>query len=193
LIGFVLAASVALSAAMPPALAQPARADTVTPRYDAETLVRGLFFGIGPVAQRYPRLVLGDPDPGADTGLVPVLLAEAQRQSPGYGQPLAVAISSGDRVLASRAAGDTIAVLQRAIEALYPHLFAPVAGGSGTYAYTVNCAFRDTVVNTLIYVLLIVPVVVMHPPCPGFTTTQGRSDLDLERWVDLVVTTLSVA
>jgi hypothetical protein len=94
--------------------------------YDGRTLMLGLFFGLGPVAEQYPNLALTrvDDTPENRTQLGDAI-AELERRSPGQLAGFRSAMYSGDRDVIATAATE-------AINRLYLVAVTPNGTGGGT-------------------------------------------------------------
>jgi hypothetical protein len=117
-------------------LAAPAAAGTTPVTYDGEAMVRGLLYGLGPVAAAHPVLVYAHVEPTPENlDRVDDRLAAAKQRDPRLLDRFAVAMYSDDLAVVSRAALETMAALHYHVVVLnnsgqvYLGDEVPVAGG----------------------------------------------------------------
>ncbi|GIG92217.1 hypothetical protein [Plantactinospora endophytica] len=162
---------------------------------DPAALLKGLVFGVGPAAERYPDLALTSvPATPENIAAIDRLLADGEKVEPGFVDRFAAAMRSGDHVeiqLGLEDAGDVIA---RVVEV---EARAQMQDGTGTgqcAAITLAVNIQTAVnITTAIAVLIInwiavinIQYMMMSPPVDS---SEVRT-LPVEKWVDAVARTL---
>jgi SdpC family antimicrobial peptide len=197
--GGLNAAGPSASAARPESSADSAVAKTTPSRpkgYDGATLLKGLFFGLGPAAVRHPDLVLARVEGAEAATRVDAMIAEAERREPGFLGRFSTAMYSGNHVDIQLAAEDAGRSLGDAAKARYGTESAPEPDGTGT-CVTVNLAVAVNV--TLAFNFAAFAAVAVYTAFamwasvyfdPSGPSPDVSRDLAAERWVDAVAGTL---
>lgn len=168
-------------------------AGATTVRYDGDTLIRGVFFGLGPAAQQYPKLVLGAiAEPGRNAAIIPRLFTAAEQTAPGFRERFASAMYSRDRVRIQRTVLDTGDILFAALLALYPDLEDDLTAAGGTQGTATLLWILNVIAVAAQAAAAAQAVVVVEFVAFWFKDPSAPKDnqLRLERWTDLVATTL---
>jgi SdpC family antimicrobial peptide len=183
--GMPAVAGASASAATPRSVVASPAAQVSAERFDGATLLKGLFFGVGPAATRYPKLVVARVTAG-DAALLDRLIADAQAREAGFLDRFASGMYSGNHVDIQSAANDAGRLLTSVAES-----WAGAAEGTappGTdhrglcfainlvLAINIHVAVNAFVAIALVYFVTFEPV---HP--------RG---LTMEQWVDSVARTL---
>jgi SdpC family antimicrobial peptide len=99
-------------------------------KYDGKALLLGFFFGVGPVAEEYPKLVLTQIDETPEKlDAIADSIAKAEARSPGFLAAFGSAMYSGDIDVIAEAATEAVARLVRVsvkIEGTGAGVFDPV-------------------------------------------------------------------
>jgi SdpC family antimicrobial peptide len=199
-----LAAALALTTV---GITQSAQAGTTAPRYSGDDLVSGLIYGLGPVAEQYPRIALGSGhmvNREASTAFLPTLFAETERRAPGFRTKFADAVYSGDRLRIKETAIVTMKVLGDALVALIPTLepllrkYNSDSTGQATWFYENSAVAADEYaviefygVAALAGVVTVVLTAIDFTPILVAPTSSDEARLQLEIWADVVARTLS--
>jgi SdpC family antimicrobial peptide len=167
-------------------------------RFDGASLMRGLYFGLGPVAQEYSQLVMVQVEGEEHAPTVDLLLADVEQLEPGFFDRYAAAMYSGNQVEIQYANEDAARLLHTAATARYPDMETTEVGdGRGmciNIALVVNAA---VVVNAAAAVNIFAAWAVSIYRHVQFWAASPREPesqpggLTYERWVDEVAATLS--
>jgi SdpC family antimicrobial peptide len=179
---------VAVSGPIAQAATRPAPAQRAV--YDGESLLRGLFFGQGPVAQQHPELALTRVE-GADAkAMTDRLVADVKRQDPRFPARFAVEVQSGDRVRVRAAVSEAADLLRQAVTRAYgvtPESRAASVQGNATLIAALIAA---AAVVLWVYVAIYVVNDEQDAERVPAGLDPGASSLKTEVWVDEVTTTL---
>ncbi|GGM55598.1 hypothetical protein GCM10011608_45590 [Micromonospora sonchi] len=162
---------------------------------DSATLLKGLVFGVGPVAQKHPDLALTSvPATPENVAAIDRLLADGEKVDPGFVDRFATAMRSGDHVEIQLGLEDVGDVIARVVETEARAQMAD-GTGSGQCAAVMLAVTIQTAVNitTAIAVLVINWISVINIQYMMLAPPVGSSavrTLSAEKWVDAVARTL---
>ncbi|BCB89604.1 hypothetical protein [Phytohabitans suffuscus] len=160
---------------------------TAVVRFDGQVLVDGLFFGLGPAADAFPKLVLTEVEQTPrNQELLKELYAEVEQDQPGAFDKFASAMYSGDRLLIRDVAGQTAGLLQETLLKINPP--GTRADDGGAVGLCVAVATVAIWITAVVQVLLLVEFWIEIPVQSAISDREA--ELRFERWIDDVATTL---
>ncbi len=183
-------------------LAGTLQASMPTPKragYDAETIFRGLFFGVGPVASLFPEIwedaalapaiakMRAMPETPA---LIDGIIARVDANDPELLARFASDVQSGDHVRVSKALEDAGAALQ---QAAHQETGIDPAGAnlSGPSQQGAVAAVSVAVVAAVVVVAVVAAAVLIYVAARHYLYTPGGSPLENDVLVDMIATRLA--
>jgi SdpC family antimicrobial peptide len=157
-------------------------AEVAQNRFDGATLLKGLFFGMGPAAARYPDLVRARVNTTAGhVAAVDRLVADAEAREPGFLNRFATGMYSGNHVdiqSVTREAGRLLVSGAEAAEGM---------PSNSQYDVVIDIDFVWTSVVAYDIVVVVIHVFTITPTG---SMTDVASGVAGEQWVDSVALTL---
>jgi SdpC family antimicrobial peptide len=162
-------------------------------RFDGATLLKGLFFGLGPAAARYPDLRLARVEVPAEVAArLDLVTADIEARDPGYFARFANAMYSGDHLEIQAAAEDAGSRFRAAAQDRYGTPSA-TPDGRGTCAAInlVAVANLAVVLNVVAAIVAVGAGLLILVRNIGMVPGSGQpQSLSAEQWVDNVASTL---
>jgi SdpC family antimicrobial peptide len=191
------AAAVPADAVTAPVTRAPVRAPE---RLDGAALFKGLYFGLGPAATRYPKLVLFKAELTPDAAVeLDNLLAGIEKLEPGFYDRYATAMYSGDHVEIQIANQDVARLFRSAFLAQYPEAAAVDPGDASGMCTVLNVAvvanFAIALAVAVVEIAAVAVEIILYSANWTWKETMPNvagagSKLTFEQWVDTVARTL---